>query len=210
MSERNERMLGYYPTAISSVLEFKAITDTDASELDAIPPEIETIPPDAYWLTMSERRIIQWEKRIGIEPPENSTLERRRNAIIGKINGSGKLNTKLINDIVMRLSGDTCDCWVDDGVLHVKLRVTDENEATIEHALTDIETELSRKIPAHLTLNVKLNYNLWSDVYNNNANWKTVQMAHETWDDVLYNRRTPLNKLNYSALDEFYLGLGDY
>lgn len=201
-----ERMLGYYPNAIKSILEFNAIIDTESQEVDSLAINKETVLSDAYLPTMSERRIIQWENELGIKPSDNATLESRRGNVISRINGRGKLNTNLINSIVKSFTGNGCECWIDDSTLYVKLFPFGEYGASVDSVIANIANELSNKIPTHLGLQIRLIYNSWRDVDANNANWKTVNMAHKTWEDVLYNRRVALNKLDYSALDEFYLG----
>ena len=201
-----ERMLEYYPKAIKSILEFNAIIDTESADVEDLYTNREQILSDAYLPTMSERRILQWEKYFGIQPLELATLEDRRNNIIARIRGQGKLNTNLINTIVKTFTGEGCKCWIEDNTLFLELLPFDENSISTTDAISNITNELLLKIPAHLGLNVDLAYVHWDEVKANNDTWTVVNTTHGTWDDVKFGRVGKANRLDSSKLDEFYLG----
>lgn len=201
-----ERMLGYYPSVIQSILEFNAIVDIESAEVESLETNKELVLSDAYLPTMSERRIAQWERKFGIQSASDATIESRRDVIIARICGQGKLNTALINTIVKSFTGEGCNCWIEDSVLYVELHLFDESKISIDSAIANITRELSLKIPAHLGLRVQLLYKSWGDVRYGNRSWDTVNIAHTTWQDVLNGKRIALNQLNYSQLDYFYLG----
>lgn len=215
---RRERMLGYYPSAIQSILEFNAIVDTEFPVIDDIDSNKECVLLDAYLTTMSERRITQWERKFGIQPAPDATLENRRDVVIARIRGQGKLNTALINTIVKSFTGEGCDCWIKDSVLYVELEQFDESKISPDVVMANITNELSRKIPAHLGLRVQLIYKLWGDVNSGNRSWETLRLPYpsaNTWKDVLNGRRVALNRLDYSQFfnpekplvtDVIYLG----
>ena len=89
-----ERMIGYYPPILSAILEFQAIIGAEYPEYERISTERDTVLNDAYLLTMDEERVLQWERILGITPLVNSTLQDRRDTIVARIRGQGKLNTE--------------------------------------------------------------------------------------------------------------------
>jgi hypothetical protein len=175
-------MNGYYPQVLQSVLEFQAIIDSEYPEFEELRVEKENIINNAYLTTMGEERITQWEKILGIKPIENSSLEDRRETIIARIRGQGKLNSELINLIVSTFTGGTANSWVADGVLHIEITPPPENKS---YKFANVEQELKNKVPAHLRLVVSRNYNEWGEVKAKCATWQDVLDEFGTWNEVL-------------------------
>lgn len=176
-----ERMLGYYPQVVQAILEFRAIVDSEFPEIEWLSEAREQIINDAYLSTMGEGRIIQWEHALGIQPLEGSTLEDRRDTILARIRGQGKLNTALINSIVNAFTGGTANSWVEDNVLYVEITPPRDNKS---FKFANVEQELLRKVPAHLGFNVRRNYLEWDEVLTQYSTWGDVKDNFETWNDV--------------------------
>ena len=222
MSEsiHRQRMTNCYPPAINNIYEFKAILDSEHPEFDEI--STERITEDAYLLTMGEHRIAQWENMFSIVPTPGSTLEQRRDTIIARIRGQGKLNTELINRIVNAFTGGTAKSWIEDSVLNISVLPA---EGTKVYIFDNIIEELSQKIPAHLDINIFRAYRYWQDVLGGKLgskleedafddfylsgftnSWGDIYRDHATWYDVLYGNTRELNKLDETMFDEFILG----
>lgn len=176
-----QRMIEYYPQVISCIQEFKAIIKAEYPEIDDINAGKDRVIEDAYLLTMTEERIESWEKILGIAPLANSTLGDRRDTIIARIRGQGKLNTALINSVVNAFTGGKAESWVEDSVLYVIITPPPTNK---QYQFANVEQELSKKVPAHLGFKVSRNYFTWGDIKNNHTNWGEVSTELETWNDV--------------------------
>lgn len=191
-----ERMNSYYPQVIQSILEFQAIIDSEYPEFEGWDEEVdgelihiegiaegaERVINDAYLTTMSEDRIEQWENMLGIQPIEGSSVSDRRETVIARIRGQGKLNTNLINIIVGTFTGGTANSWVKDGVLYVEITPPPNNK---QYQFSNVEQELKNKIPAHLGLRVERNYYTWGEIEKTYATWGDVETAFDKWEDVL-------------------------
>jgi hypothetical protein len=198
-----ERMLSYYPNVIKSISEFQAIIDGEHPEFEQISLGNEYIIADAYLLTMSEPRIKQWEKILGIPVREGSTLEDRRETVLARIRGQGKLNTKLINTIVKTFTNADCKCWFENSTLYVRLNPSPDGKT---YLMDNLIQEIAKKIPAHLNYNIKESWQYWREVNSNYDSWLDVQKAYGTWENVLHDNPGQINALDESKLDEFYLG----
>lgn len=174
------RMRGYYPQVISAITEFNAIVNSEALEFDTLNTNRENIIKDAYLSTMGEERVSQWEQILGIKPLDDSTLDDRRDTIMARIRGQGKLNTALINSIVNSFTGGTAISWVEDSVLYVEITPPPGNKAFL---FKNVEQELSKKVPAHLGFQVSRNYFEWGEVKNKISTWQGVYDLG-TWNDV--------------------------
>ena len=175
-------MNSYYPQVLQSILEFQAIIDSEYPEIDEIKESSERIINDAYLPTMSEERIEEWEKILGVIPIKNSSFSDRRDTIIARIRGQGKLNTELINTIVGTFTGGKANSWVKNSILYVEITPPPENK---QYQFLNVEQELKNKVPAHLGLKVERNYFTWGEIENTYSTWEDVNNEFNSWNDVL-------------------------
>ena len=202
-----ERMNGYYPLVVQAIKEFQAIINSEYPEIEALHEGNERVLADAYLTTMAEERIEQWEKILKIQPIENSTIEDRRDTILARIRGQGKLNTALINSIVNTFTGGTAISYIVDSVLYVEITPPPENK---QYQFTNVEQELALKVPSHLGLRVARNYYTWNDIITYAPTWQRVYNSFETWEDVyLYvpfeRPSTDYNELGTTTFENFIL-----
>lgn len=176
-----ERMNSYYPEVITAIMEFKGIIDAEYPEFEDVNSVCNRITDDAYLTTMGEERINQWEKIFGIKAVDGSSVSDRRETIIARIRGQGKLNTELINNIVRTFTGGTANSWVADSTLYVEITPPPDNKQFI---FANVEQELAKKVPAHLGFRVSRNYYDWEETKNTFATWQDVKDNFETWNDV--------------------------
>lgn len=175
-----ERMWNYWPEAIRKILEFQAIAKSEGFEVDFLKNDIELAVNEAYLTTMGEDRIYEWETALGIVSSNDETSQDRRDTIIARIRGQGKLNTAMINSIVGAFTGGTAESYVKDSVLHVEIIPPPENK---QYKFSNVVQELSKKIPAHLGISVRRNYATWEEVAENYADWNAISQL-DKWEDL--------------------------
>lgn len=176
-----ERMNSYYPQVIQSIAEFKAIIDGEYPEFEYLAESNERVINDAYLTTMTEERVKQWEHILEIKPLANSSVADRRDTIVARIRGQGKLNTALINSIVNAFTGGTAISYVRDSVLYVEITPPPGNK---QFQFLNVEQELRQKIPTHLGFQVSRNYLEWGEVKSQYTTWQDVKDGFSTWYDV--------------------------
>jgi hypothetical protein len=176
-----ERMLGYYPQVLQAILEFKAIVDGEYPEFEDLDIAKERVINNAYLSTMDESRVKQWENFLGITPLVDSTLDDRRETIIARIRGQGKLNSALINTIVKTFTGGTANSYIKDSVLYVEITPPPENK---QYRFENVEQELRLKVPSHLGFEVSRNYFDWNDVKKAYSTWQDVNDNFSNWNEV--------------------------
>ncbi len=176
-----ERMNAYYPEVIQKITEFKSIIDAEYPEFEDVSLIKDSVTDNAYLTTMGESRVEEWERIFGIRPVDGSSLNDRRETIIARIRGQGKLNTELINSIVKTFTGGTANSWVKNSILYVEITPPLENK---QYIFSNVEQELAKKIPAHLGFQVSRNYYEWSEVQDSYSTWQDVKDNVEKWNDV--------------------------
>lgn len=174
-------MNSYYPEVVRSIKEVQAIIDADYPEFEDLEVAKENIIKNAHLSTMCESRIIEWENILGIRPLQGSELSDRRETIMARIRGKGKLNTALINSIVRTFTGSNAKSWVKDSVLYVEITPPKDNKNFI---FDNIEQELRNKVPAHLGFSINRNYCKWYDITDACETWDNVNTKFADWDDV--------------------------
>lgn len=175
------RMNGYYPQIITAIEDFQAIIDAEYPEFEELHEATSLVIDNAYLWTMREDRIEQWEQVFGIKPLANSTVQDRRDTIIARIRGQGKLNTALISNIVNAFTGGTAMSYIEDSVLYVIITPPKDNK---EYQFLNVEQELAKKVPAHLGLQVSRNYYTWREIKDTYDTWQDVKDNLETWYEV--------------------------
>jgi hypothetical protein len=176
-----QRMTDYYPNVVSMIKEFKAIIDAEYPEFHDINIAQSDTLDNAYLTTMGEGRIIQWEQVLGIDPLPDSTIDDRRDTIVARIRGQGKLNTAMINAIVNAFTGGTANSWIKDSVLYVEITPPPNNK---QYRFENVEQELRKKVPAHLGINVSRNYFTWGEINDSFDSWNNVHETLDTWENV--------------------------
>lgn len=176
-----ERMWSYWPEVIRKILEFQAIAKSEGFEVDFLKNDIELSVNEAYLTTMGEDRVYQWETALGIVSSEGESLQDRRDTIVARIRGQGKLNTTLINSIVGAFTGGTAESYIKDSVLHVEITPPPENK---QYKFSNVVQELSKKVPAHLGISVRRNYATWEEVMQNYSSWDAISKLN-TWNDLV-------------------------
>lgn len=174
-------MNSYYPEVVRAIKEVQAIIDADYPEFEALEIAKESIINNAHLSTMGESRIIEWEKILGIKPVEGSKLSDRRETIMARIRGKGKLNTELIDSIVKTFTGGTANSWVKNSILYVEITPPADNK---QYIFSNVEQELAKKIPAHLGFQVSRNYYEWNEVQDKYSTWQDIKDNFEKWNDV--------------------------
>lgn len=176
-----ERMMGYYPQAIQSITDFKAIVDSEAPEFEILADNRDLVLADAYLVTMAEDRIKQWEQALSIRPLEGSTIDDRRDTIIARIRGNGKLNTATIQAIVNAFTGGSAITYVENSTLYVIITPPPDNK---EYKFANVEAEIANRVPAHLGLEISRNYISWDEINDQYSTWGDIKTNFDTWNDV--------------------------
>lgn len=184
----NEQMLNYYPEIIKAIREFQVLIESQSLQVEELHTELTRLLSNAYVSDADEFRIEQWERFLGINPlPQGEDdletwLADRRETILARLYKVEKLNTKSISDIVSIFTGGTAKSYFKDSTIYVLIYPPKDNK---QFKFTNVEQELSKKIPAHLMFQVDRNYYTWLQVKENNNTWGDVKNTYDSWEEVL-------------------------
>lgn len=175
-------MLNYLPPYWHENEEMRQILSVHEYELNEALTKSEIIIQDAFILTMSEDRVKQWEKALGLPP--NGTLEERRMAVLGYFSVIAKLTEESIKAMAVRLyDGARAKITFEDSTIKVKVIPLPKNyETQITFPL--LRDWIYEKKPCHIALEVERYYTSWGEVKDNFTSWGKV-VLQKTWQDII-------------------------
>lgn len=174
------RMMNYLPRYWWENVEMKQILQAQGFSIDILLKELQRIFTDAFIMTASEERVSEWELDLEIAP-NGRTLEQRRQYVLSKLRGVGKLNEEKIKGIVYAFTSGGAIVTFSDSTIWVKV-LPPNNGGTF--LFPDIERTLKPMIPAHLGLNIKRYYSTWGDIRDNFVSWDDVYSYNNDWNAV--------------------------
>lgn len=175
-------MMNYLPQFWYENEEMKQILSVHEYEFNDALTESEIIIRDAFILTMSEDRVKQWEKALGLPP--NGTLEERRMAVLGYFSVIAKLTEESIKAMAVRLyDGARARIKFEDSTIKVEVMPLPKNYET-QVTFPLLWNWIYEKKPCHIALEVERYYTTWGEVKNNFTSWGKV-VLQKTWQDVI-------------------------
>ena len=175
-------MLNYLPPFWHENEEMRQILSVHEYEFNEALTESEIIIQDAFILTMSEDRVKQWEKALGLPP--NGTLEERRMAVLGYFSVIAKLTEESIKAMAIRLyDGARARIKFEDSTIKVEVVPLPKNYET-QVAFPLLREWIYEKKPCHIALEVERYYTTWGEVKNDFSSWGKV-VLQKTWQDVI-------------------------
>lgn len=177
------RMYEYYPLVVQIIVDFQIVIASEYPEFEMAWTAKDDVLANAFLLTMGESRIAEWESILSLNHDDGDTLEQRRDAVVARLRGTGKLNTESINRIVNAFTGGTAESYVRNSTLYVWILPPKEVKA---YKFQAIEDEISARKPAHLGLHVERKFQTWRDVKSKCPTWEDESDKYNTWNDTFY------------------------
>lgn len=176
-------MYEYWPLVVQIIVDFQIVIASEYPEFEMAWAAKDAVLENAYLFTMDENRTTEWETILRLGHDESDSLEQRRDAVIARLRGMGKLNTESINRIVNAFTGGTAESYVENSTLYVWVIPPKESRA---YKFKSIEDEIAMRKPAHLGLNVSRRFQTWNDVKSNCSTWQVESNKYNTWNDTFY------------------------
>lgn len=171
----------YLPIILQDIAEYEVLSVAETPFLSDLEEKTDRIIEDSFLSTMSETRLAEWEKALGIVP-SNDSVSKRRSVVLSRFRGTGKLNKTLIQAIVNAFTGGTAVVAFDAGIL--KVSVAPPSSTFNDFSVDKLTEELYKRKPAHLLMNVELSYITWGQLKNSLSSWQDIYDNFETWNDV--------------------------
>lgn len=177
-----ERMMEYLPPYWHEYAEMKAIVQNEGAELDKLNNESEFILTDAFIMTMTERRIREWEKWLGLPP--TGTLEDRRWAILQYFAVISKLTKEAIQVLVSQLyKGARAIVRFKDSTIKITIKPLPEHDTeAIDFEI--LLKQLRTRKPCHIGLFADRYIGTWGEINKGFKTWGAVKGLRRNWQEV--------------------------
>ena len=155
-----EELVSFYPAFYRDVLEMKAILEANGRVCDTVIDTINGILENAFVNSADEATISRLEAFLNVTPTAGSSLEERRRLVYSFFVGFGKMSASKIKETIRALTGADSSVSFEetDDAGNNSLIIEFERGENPEISLDDINTVLSRKIPAHVAYETYLKY----------------------------------------------------
>ena len=170
-------VIKYLPEFLQSIREFYEIAKACDVFIEDIYKGIEEGVYEKFTSHLSEKRLSEWEKLIGIK--SFGSIEERRNFLKSVLRKKRKLNEETIKSIVKAITGG--EIYVDFFDSSIIVRVKNaENEA----AFSEARKSLLSVLPAHLNGEIRAFGPNWNEVKNNFSSWEEIGRLSD-WSELL-------------------------
>lgn len=171
----------YLPIILQDVAEYEALSCAESPLIEELETATNRIIDESFLTTMSEVRLAEWEKALGIIP-NNTSIEQRRSVVLSRFRGTGKLNKTLIQSMVNAFTGGTATVTFADGIL--KVSVAPPSSSFADFSIGALAEEIAKRKPAHILLNVELAYITWGQLKDGVPSWNDVRDSFTDWNEV--------------------------
>lgn len=154
------RLLTYYPVWYREVLEMDEILKTEGKLLDDADASLMLVLNNNYIDSANLSTIETLESFIGIPSNPSRTLEERRRLIKAYFVGFGKVSASMLKEMISSYTGAGSEIKFEpvdssgNNCLYIYIDRGDEPTLYI----TEIDTLLRKKLPAHIMLEAKVRY----------------------------------------------------
>ena len=165
-----EELKSFYPKYYYNVREMQAILKAEGAALDEFMKNTQTVFNDCFIDSMDEATVTELEDFLSIRLYKQRTLEERKRLLKTFFVGHGKLSADLIKQTVSAYTGSDVDVYLlpinrtpgateyEPGDNRLYINYLRGDEAIFY--LNDVDTLLSRLMPAHLEYQSALTYRI--------------------------------------------------
>lgn len=155
-----DELITFYPVFYRDVFEMRAILEADGRVFDTAVENINAVIENSFVGSADEETITRLEAFLHLKTDKSRPLEERRRLVYSFFVGFGKLSASNLREIIRAFTG------ADSKITFVPTDADGNNTLFIEMDrgendklnYTDIETVLSKKIPAHIAYKAFVTY----------------------------------------------------
>lgn len=180
-----EELITFYPIFYKEIFEMNEILKTYGKLLDMTRKNIDAMLSDNYIQTADEPTIARLERFLYINTDKTKSLEERRKFVLSFFIGFGRISATKIKAIIKNYTNADADVEfkVFDDKGNNCLYVTCDRGKETNLRMYDVADILTRKLPAHIFLNLLIKYVF--DCSENNKNYIGAKIRMKT-KSVIY------------------------
>lgn len=159
----DRELIEYYPAWLRQLKEIKVLAGIEQDQAGKLWTIVDTVWDNNFIETLDEYGCSRWESMLGIRQSDTYTLEDRRNNIASRIAEQRPFTWKAFQNMLTAICGEGGYTLTRDVAQHA---VTIKVMLTSKNMLNDVKNLADRIIPANMTCDTDLMYNVYGFLRN--------------------------------------------
>ena len=159
----DRQLIEYYPAWLRKIKEIKVLAGIEQDQAEKLWTIVDTVWDNNFIESLDENGCARWESMLGIMRSDTYTLEDRRNNIASRIAEQRPFTWKSFQNMLTAICGEggyTLTRDVAEHTVTIKVMLTSKNMLHYVQGLAD------RIIPANMTCDTDLMYNVYGFLHN--------------------------------------------
>jgi hypothetical protein len=159
----DRQLIEYYPEWLQNYKEIKVLVGIEQDQAEKLWQAVDSIWGNNFIESLDEYGCTRWETMLGIKNRDTYTLDDRRNNIAVRIAEQRPFTWKAFQNMLTAICGEggyTVTRNVSNHVVTIKVMLTSKN------MLNDVKDLAERIIPANMSYDVDLMYNVYGFLRN--------------------------------------------
>lgn len=159
----DRELIEYYPAWLRQLKEIKVLAGIEQSQADTLWTIVDKVWENNFIESLDEYGCSRWEEMLNIKQSDTYTLEDRRNNIASRIAEQRPFTWKAFQNMLTAICGEGGYTLTRDVAQH---SVTIKVMLVSKNMLNDVRNLADRIIPANMTCNTDLMYNVYGFLRN--------------------------------------------
>lgn len=155
-----EEIKTFLPVFYDDVLEMQAILQASGVKLDQAENGLNQILLNNFIMDADEPTIARLEKFLYLQVDRTRPLDERKRLVASFFVGFGKMSATKLKEIVYSFTNAASEVFFEDSTISIEI----ERGNTPSLYLIDVNTIISRRIPAHLPFVLVIKYTILSTI----------------------------------------------
>ena len=159
----DRQLIEYYPAWLRKIKEIKVLAGIEQDQAEKLWTIVDTVWDNNFIESLDENGCARWESMLGIMRSDTYTLDDRRNNIASRIAEQRPFTWKSFQNMLTAICGEggyTLTRDVAEHTVTIKVMLTSKN------MLHDVQDLADRIIPANMTCDTDLMYNVYGFLHN--------------------------------------------
>lgn len=152
----DRKLIDYYPEFLSTIKEYRMITDTEQEETDQLWKRLSDGLDDQFIHSATEHGVERWEEMLGLTPKATASLEERKFLILAVVSGELPYTWRMLEKKLTLLCGERnyqLKLYPEEYKIELRIALSARN------SFDDAETLIREMIPANMLIDLSLLYN---------------------------------------------------
>lgn len=209
MYNNYEELKSFLPTFYDHILDMQIVLLASGNQLDGVEAGLNQVLLNNFIMDADEPTITRMERFLYLQVDRARSLDERKRLVASFFIGFGKMSASKIKEIVFAFTNAASDVFFEDSIISIEI----ERGTSQSLYLIDLDTILSRRLPAHLPFVLVVKYTVETTVSAKTSGYVFQYPLTNMLRCGTYPETATLGKLNQAEINvsaDIYQYLYDY